>query len=238
MVDLEAACELYGRGLPRPLGRSRPVGSVWLATRAVAPIEDRLHDGDLRSVRAWVAAVMRADVAIECSVHFFRDGGADLRVHGMRAGESSFVAVQTREADGIDVVDIHGMPPVALAAAVVDVIGLVGAGARPRIAVPGDGDQLPGATELRDEYDDLGFLIPRAEIRDPVPVVDVADIVATGKVRVQGRSLQWVQIVDDGDYLYESGGTGYAEPMDAATLVSCLDGLIAEAAQRYSATNS
>ncbi|SUA03161.1 Uncharacterised protein [Mycolicibacterium fortuitum] len=36
VVDLEAACELYGRDmLPYPLGRSRPVGSVWLLTREV-----------------------------------------------------------------------------------------------------------------------------------------------------------------------------------------------------------
>lgn len=57
VVDLEAACEQYGRDeLPYPLGRTRPVGSVWLATRDVEPIDDRLEFGDLRGVRSWVEA--------------------------------------------------------------------------------------------------------------------------------------------------------------------------------------
>ncbi|MGK2869859.1 MAG: hypothetical protein ACSLFA_25065, partial [Mycobacterium sp.] len=69
VVDLEAACALYGRdALPPPFGRSRPVGSVWLLSRDVAPIEERLHDGDLREARAWVEALVRAEVCMECRV--------------------------------------------------------------------------------------------------------------------------------------------------------------------------
>jgi hypothetical protein len=65
VVDLEAACELYGRDmLPYPLGRSRPVGSVWLATRDVGLIDDRLNGGDLHGIRAWVEALVRAMSAL------------------------------------------------------------------------------------------------------------------------------------------------------------------------------
>ncbi|SEH60202.1 hypothetical protein SAMN04489835_1900 [Mycolicibacterium rutilum] len=251
VVDLEAACALFGYDmLPAPLGRSRPVGSVWLLTRDVAPIEDRLHDGDLRGVRAWVESVVRADVHVECTVHRFEDDGPDLRVHGLRAGESCFIGVQTRDADGVDVVDIHGVSAGALAAAVVDAVGLTGAGVRQRIAVPGSGDRLPDTPELLDEYDDFGFLIPGAEVA-AVPVVESGDVTATGTVRARcdparywgadadRRVLQWVQVDGDGDYLYEPGDSGYAEPVDAETLTSYLDGLIADeldVVQRYSAT--
>src|SRR5690606_16000573 len=44
VVDLEAVCDHYGvSDLPSPLGRSRPVGSMWLLTRDLPPIDYRLE---------------------------------------------------------------------------------------------------------------------------------------------------------------------------------------------------
>lgn len=240
VVDLEAACELYGCDvLPYPLGRSRPVGSVWLATRDVKPIDDRLKDGDLRGVRAWVEALVRADVGVECRVSFRADT-PDLRLHGLLCGESGFVAVQRRDRDAVDVIDIYAVSPTALGAVVADSIGLVGAGAHARIAVAGHGALLPASSEALEEYDDFGFPIPHGGPREPAAhTVDERDVVATGTVQSrydparrwgfepERRALRWIQ-AGDGDYLYAPGDAGYAEPLDAETLRECIDELIAD----------
>lgn len=108
----EAACELYGRDtLPYPLGRSRPVGSVWLLTRDVGPIEDRLNGGDLARVRAWVEAFVRADVCVGCRVSLSGRDTPDLRLNGLLAGDLGFVAVQHSDPDGVDAVDVYAVSP-------------------------------------------------------------------------------------------------------------------------------
>lgn len=237
VVDLEAACAHYGRdSLPYPLGRSRPVGSVWLLNRDVVAIEERLRDGDLRAARAWVEALVRADVCLDCRVSFSDAGTADLRVHGLRSGESGFVAVQRRDGDGVDVVDICAVSPYVLGSTLVESVGLVGAGARMRVAVTGGARDVPAAPESVAEYDDFGFLIPSAEPRDAaLSVIDGDDVRAIGTIRMwrepdrhagsDGKSsvLQWIQIADDGDYLYAPGGVGYAEPLDVQLLRTCVE---------------
>jgi hypothetical protein len=242
VVDLEVACELYGRDmLPYPLGRSRPVGSVWLATREVEPIDDRLNDGDLRGIRAWVEALVRADVCVECRVSFSDDDTPDLRLHGLQAGELGFAAVQRSDRHAVDTVDIYAVSPGVLGEVIADSAGLLGPGVHTRIAVAGGGDRLPAPPEMVDEYDDFGFPIPHTDSRDPaVRTVDGRDVVATGTVQSrhdparhwgvdpERRLLQWVQISDDGDYMYAPGGAGYAEPLDAETLRVCIDRLIVD----------
>ncbi|WP_454793021.1 hypothetical protein [Mycolicibacterium lutetiense] len=232
VVDLEAACELYGRDmLPYPLGRSRPVGSVWLLTREVGPIEDRLNGGDLSGVRAWVEAFVRADVCVGCRVSFSDETTPDLRLQGLLAGESGFVAVQHTEPDGADLVDIYRVSPGILGAVIADSVGLVGTGAHVRIAVTGLGDRLPAPPpEAVEMYDDLGFPIPHAALEGPpVRVVDGSDVTAIGTVQsISGPIRYWVNVDDDGDYLYAPDDAGYAEPLDAQTLRACIDGLIAD----------
>ena len=240
VVDLEAACELYGRrALPYPLGRRRPVGSVWLATRQVRPIAARLADGDLYGVRAWVEALVRADVCVECRVHHFGQDAPGLRLHALRAGELGFVAVQGIDDDGVDVVDVFAVAPSALAAVITESVGLIGAGAHPRIAVAGGGNHLPEPPESIEEYDDLGFLLP-TDIEEPaISVVDIRDVTASGTVQTryepargggadpQRRILQWVNVSGDGDYLYEADA-GYAEPVTAEMLAGFIEGFIAD----------
>ena len=57
-------------------------------------------------------------------------------------------------------------------------------------------------------------------------------MVATGTVQVRGGSdvsvLQWVQIRDDGDYVFDSGDAENAEPVDVETLTAYLNGMIAD----------
>lgn len=240
VVDLEAACALYGHdSLPSPLGRSRPVGSVWLLSRGGAPIERRLDDGDLRDVRTWLASLAQAEVTVECRVRFSDVATPDIRVHGVRAAESGFVAVQRLDGDGVDVVDIHRVSPHALGAVFADAVGLAGAGSRLRIAVTGRGNELPAAPESIEQYDDFGFLIPSAEPRDTaLDVVDGADVVAVATLQTwqnpdrhrggdaNSHVLQWIQVDDDGDYLYAPGGVGYAEPMDVELLRTGIEELI------------
>lgn len=221
VVDLEAACELYGRdALPYPLGRSRPVGSVWLLTREVGAIEDRLS-GDLAGIRAWVEALVRADVCMGCRVSH-RDGDTpDLRVNGLRAAEAGFVAVQHSDPDVVDAVDIYAVSPADMSAVIADSVGLIRPGSHPHIAVAGMEDRLPAPPpEAVDEYDDFGFLIPHAESEGPpVHVVDGRDVAAIGTVQsLDGSTRHWVQVDDDGDYLYAPDDAGYAEPLDAERL--------------------
>lgn len=234
VVDLEAACELYGRDmLPYPLGRSRPVGSVWLLTREVGAIEDRLNGGDLTGIRAWVEAFVRADVCVGCRVVSLSDRDTpDLRFNGLLAGDSGFVAVQRSDPDGVDAVDVYAVSPGAVGAVIADSVGLAGAGSHLRISVVGLDDRLPGPPpEAVDEYDDFGFQIPHAESDGPpVHMVDARDVAAIGTVQsLSGSTRYWVTVDGDGDYLYAPDDAGYAEPLDAETLRACLDGTVSEA---------
>ena len=241
VVDLESACALYGLGiLPFPLGRSRPVGSMWLATRDVAPIENRLDDGDLRDVRVWVEALSRPDVCIECRVYPLDGSAPDLRLHALRTAEEGFAAVQHRDDDGVDIVEIYAVPPALLGAVIAEPVGLVGAGGHPRIAVTGGGERLPEPAESVDEYDDLGLSITHLEPRQSAVSVDARDVVAIGTVQARHEPapswgvdsarpiLRWAQVRGDGDYLYEADDSGYLEPLNLSLLNACIDGLIAD----------
>jgi hypothetical protein len=234
VVDLEATCELYGvSALPHPLGRSRPVGSMWLATRNVEPIEERLARGDLDGVRKWVEALVRADVCVQCRLTYRPADTVDRRVHALYGDEAGFVAVQRRNAEGVDMIDIYAVAPAACGTVVADTAGLIGAGSHWRIAVADSAHGLPSASDALDEYDDLGFLMPRAEPRGPAAVVlGGSDVVATGTVRAGDRFVQWVQIDGDGDYVFDPAETGYAEPLDTETLRGCVDALISDQLNR------
>ncbi len=150
--------------------------------------------GDLPGVRSWVEALVRSDVCVECRVHSLGAHTLDLRLHALRAGESGFVAGQTREQDGVDVVDIYSVAPDALAAAIAESVGLVGAGAHPRIAVAGGGSRLPKKTpETLEEFDDLGFPVRRAESDEmPARVINGSEVVVTGTVQTRNEpARQW-----------------------------------------------
>ncbi|CAA0082550.1 Uncharacterised protein [Mycolicibacterium vanbaalenii] len=240
VVDLESACALFGREAPPyPLGRSRPVGSVWLATRAGEPVADRIAAGDLPGVRSWVEALVRSDVCVECRVTHSDADTPDVRLHALRGGESGFVARQTRDQDGVDVVDIYSVAPDALATAIAESVGLVGAGAHPRIVVAAGESRLPTMPETAEEYDDLGFPVQRADPDEsPARMIDGSEVVATGTVQTrheparrwgtdpQRRMLQWVQISGDGDYIYEFDG--HAEPLSRDMLRGFIEGFIAD----------
>lgn len=242
VVDLEAACEMYGReNLPYPLGRTRPVGSVWLATRNVPSIDDRLDGGDLVGIRAWVAAIVRADVCVECRVTFNDQDTPDLRMHGVRAGDLAFLAVQSTDRDAVDVVAIYAVSPEVVGALIADSVGLGGAGTHPRIMVASRADHLSTTTDLAEEPEDLDFLVAEAVSDDkPVHPVDERHVLATGTVQAGGNSaprfsvdperrvLRWVQVLDDGDYLSASDEAKYFEPLDAEMLRAYIDGLIAD----------
>lgn len=243
VVDLEAAFALYGRDmLPYPLGRSRPVGSVWLLTRDVEPIDDRLHTGDLRDIRGWVEALVRPDVCVECRVSHPDEDTVDLRLHAVRAEGAAFIAVQRPDPDVVDSVTVYSVAPEPLGAVIADAVGLVGAGGHHRIAVSTSSDELSASVEsFDDEYDDFGFPVAHHRQDEPaVPTVDERQIVASGTLQSRhepagewgidsGRPiLQWVQIRDDGDYLYKPGDVGFAEPLDAVMLRDCINGFIAD----------
>lgn len=219
VVDLEAACALYGHDSPpEPLGRTRPVGSLWLATRGVAPISARL-DGELTELRRWVEAFVDADECLECRVSS-RDGRtADRRLHVIRSGDAGFVALQ-RSAETVETVDIYEVSPPDLAEVVSYSVGLVGAGSRPCIAV----------TDVGDEYDAFGIPVPQANSGDPsVDVVDPGEVVAIGTIQsAHGFApIRWVQIRDDGDYLCASADARYAEPLDVESLHTYVEEFIA-----------
>lgn len=161
---------------------------------------------------------------------FTDEGTLDLRVNGVAANDSAFVAVQQTDSDGVDIVDIYSLPRGDIGAAIAHSVGLEHAGFRPRIAVSGGGKQLPPPPESVDEYDAFGFPVANTGPRGPAyDKVDESDIVATGTVQSMGGGTRhWVQVKDDGAYLYTCDGSGYAEPIDAFALRACIDGLIGE----------
>ncbi|MCK5751686.1 MAG: hypothetical protein KAH46_03165 [Mycobacterium sp.] len=151
-----------------------------------------------------------------------------------------FVATQRIDDDGVDVVDVFAVAPSALAAVITESVGLIGAGAHPRIAVARGGNHLPEPPESIEVYDDLGFLLPPNDVGEPaISVVDIHDVTASGTVQTrhepartwgtdpQRRILQWVNVSVDGDYLYEADA-GYAEPVTAEMLTGFIEGFIAD----------
>ncbi|WBP93837.1 hypothetical protein O6072_22830 [Mycolicibacterium neoaurum] len=240
VVDMEAACALYGRDtLPEPLGRTRPVGSLWLLSRDMGPVENRLHGGDLHEVRKWVRALVEVEVCLELRVSFAALDTPDLRVHGLLSGHTGFIATQRVDREGVDVVDIAEVAPHALGSALSGSVPLVGAGTRIRVAVTGGERSLPAPPASADEFDDFGFLVPKAEPRDSaLEIVDGRAVVSVGTLRSwhnpdhrwggdpNRQVLQWFQI-DDGDYLYAPGAAGYAEPMDRELLRTRIDEITA-----------
>ncbi|MGU3654556.1 hypothetical protein [Mycolicibacterium sp. A43C] len=240
VVDMEAACAQYGRDtLPEPLGRTRPVGSLWLLSRGMGPVENRLNGGDLHEVRKWVQALVGAEVCLELRVGFPALDTPDLRVHGLLSGHTGFIATQRVDGEGVDVVDIVEVAPHAFGSVLSGSMPLVGAGTRIRVAVTGGESSLPAPPASADEFDDFGFLIPKAEPRDSaLEIVDGRAVVAVGTLRSwhnpahrwdgdpNRQVLQWFQI-DDGDYLYSPGAAGYAEPMDRELLRTRIDEITA-----------
>jgi hypothetical protein len=144
-----------------------------------------------------------------------------------------------RRREGVDIVDIYEVSPETLGALIAESVGLVGAGAHPRLAVTGGGDRLPHPPEIED-YDDLGLSITHMGPRDEAVLVAGRDVVATGTVQARHRPaghwgtdptrplLQWVRVGADGDYVYEADGAGYLEPLDVSMLTACVEGLIAD----------
>lgn len=244
VVDLEAICELYGRYvLPYPLGRSRPVGSLWLLTRDTAPVGERLNNGDLRIFREWVEAYVRADISAECRVSYPSDEVPDIRLHAFRAGESGFIAAQRPDADVIDVVEISTVSPYDLGAVIAGSVALTKPGSRSQITVPGNTGYFAAPVDTfdpDDEDDEYGFTV-RDTVRATPTATTVADGDVTATATVQSRCdparewgvdaakkvLTWMQVKDDGDYI-STPDSGYAVPMTEEMLRTRIDQLIAE----------
>jgi hypothetical protein len=179
-------------------------------------------------------------MGVECRVHHLDGGTPDLRLHGCRAGERGFVAVQGTGPDGVDIVDIYAVPPALPGVVIAESAGLVGAGGHPRIAVTGGDDRLPFPSDAVGEYDDLGLSVTPLEPRQTAVPVDARDVVAVGTVQSRHEPapywgvdsarpiLRWVQVRGDGDYLYEADDSGYLEPLDLSLLSASIDGVVAD----------
>nr|WP_238543127.1 ESX secretion-associated protein EspG [Mycolicibacterium hassiacum] len=227
VVDLEAVCDHYGvSDLPSPLGSSRPVGSMWLLTRDLPPIDYRLEYGDLAPLRPWVAALSSADTSISCRVSYPDNATADLRLHGLRTDEAGFIAVQRSDPETVDAVDIFLVDPDDLEAVVLEYAGLVGPGSHQRVAVSANSLGLP-AVETDELYDEFGFPVYDTGEAPPA-IVSPDDIVTVGVIRarsdLRSSEYRWIQVRDDGAYLYPER-SDHAEPIDSATLLHYLRAL-------------
>jgi hypothetical protein len=171
-------------------------------------------------------------------VNYREKAKPDTRVLAFRAGQFGFCATQRRD---VDVVDVYQVSPYDLGAAICGSVQLSQPGNLPRISVPKYVNYFGSpAADLED--DDFELAVFDAVPNDAGPAVaEVPNrgVACLGTVQSRCRPARswgmdwhknlvaWVQINDDGDYIYQPGFE-HAVPMTEQTLVSRIDQLIAE----------
>lgn len=233
LVDLVGICELQGReGLPYPFWRTQAESSV----QDASSLADRFTDGDLRVFREWAQAYVHADIWVECRVNYSSED-PDMRILAYRAGQSGFFASQR---PGEDVVDVFTLSPYELGAAIAGSVGLTTPGADTQIVIPGYLEKFMGRVDDADDGDyEVEVSRPVSRPRRLGSVVQGADVtvMATVQSRCQParewgvnwgqKVVVWVQINDDGDYIY-SPDFSHAIPVTAQNLSKRIDQLIAK----------
>jgi len=243
LADLAAICLSQGRdGLPFPLFAT-PLRTTEAAGFS-AP--DGIATGDMGAIWKWADAWTRADIWLECRVGHTDRTIADTRIVACRTGELGYLGIQRPEEP---IVDAYTLSAYELGSAVAHSVGLTKPGKRSQITVPGyDGRipgssrPLPGSADAHDEddahYSKSVLSSGRVARRSSTAAIVDADVTATGVVQSRCKPARswgidwtaalvtWVQIADDGDYLYTREQT-HATPAGPDDLSARIDRLIA-----------
>lgn len=239
LSDLAQICEIHGFDyLPYPFAQTGRSGLTEATAAEQHSVSDRYNNGDLRGFRTWVKSYAHANIWVECRVLYRANDIPDTRVLAFRDDKLGFYASQRPDED---VVDVYELSPYELGAAVTtNLVTLTGPGRHPRISIPMYTDYFRRTTASFDN-DDYGFSVLDTDARHVAAATNVpnTNVAAVGTVQSHcepARSwgvdwdknlVAWVQVSDDGDYVYEPGFS-HAVPMTEHTLISRIDQLIAE----------
>lgn len=227
LLDLKVIGESQGRdGLPFPFAQDQPGRftdyDAYLGYARTVP--DRFNHGDLGVFRKWFSTYLAADIRVECRVQRFGATERVSRILAHRQDQAGFLAVQQADQD---VIDVYGLAPYDLGAAIAGTVELTGPGRHPQIVIP---EYTPQAT--RDDG-------PVAARGASAPVkVSSRQVSVYATVQSHWRPARnwgldpdkdtavWVRITDDGDYLY-TPDYRRAVPVTRPALSERIDRLIA-----------
>lgn len=234
VLDLEVISKSYGRDfLPYPFMFTRSPGfssqAQYLDYASTVP--ERFHDGDLATFKRCVMSYGDADIRVECHVQYIPAGKPSIRVMAARHDQFGFLAKQRPDED---VIDLYELSPYLIGPAVADSAGVHKPGRREGIVIP----EYAPAPDNASAHDDLAI---RSTTERPTNATTVsrAEVSALGTVQSHWRPTRnwgmdpgkiaavWVQVKDDGDYLYANDFSA-AKPMSQAALAERIDRLITE----------
>ena len=229
LSDLAQLCNLQGfDDLPYPFTQTGRPGL-------------KEASADLQVFRTWVNSYAHADIWVDSRVMYRPNDIPDTRVLAFRADQLGFCASQRSDED---VIDVYQLSPYELGAAVANLMTLTGPGRHPRISIPKYMGYFRRATAAlnNDDDDDYEFSVLDAVPRNTASAatnVPNAHVAAMGTVQSHCEPahswgvdwdknlVAWVQVRDDGDYIYEPDFS-HAMPMTEQKLVNRIDQLIAE----------
>lgn len=235
LADLAGICQLEGlECLPYPFFTHT---WLWGASHHSDAIADRLTDGDLRDFRPWVTAYTRADIWVECQVHYSSPDTPPVQIAACRRNDSGFVAAQQ---PGEDMVDVFAVSAYEIGSAIASSVGLTTPGTHPRILAPSFFSGLVRANGNAGASEDYHVSFePVAGPRRTGTVVPRSDVTAMGVIQSRcdparkwglgrgGKAVGWVRVRDDGEYIY-SPDFSHATPVTPQILGKRIDQMIGQ----------
>lgn len=243
LLEFTTICEFLGDETFRyPFMQTRrSPASFREAVDSLAPsLRDRFEGGDLRAFRGWAEAYSRADIRVDCRVHYASPDTGHIRILAYRVGERGFFASQRPDED---VIDVWQLSPYELGSAIAHSAGLTRPGSHARIVAPGYVGYFTDSNEEAERNTDGGYRVTatlrHSAARPTTVTVPNAEVTALATVQSHWRPARswgvdqgkkyaaWVQIRGDGEYLY-TPAFGHAEPVTEDGLRKQINRLIAD----------
>jgi hypothetical protein len=232
LLDLDAIGDFAGRRfLPYPFMYTKPARFAYAheAEAYRASVPDRFMYGDMQVFTESTLAYHGADIRVECHAQYVGVDTPSVRLVAYRAGDLGFLAEQRPDDDAVD---IYTISPYDLGAAIGECLVFDKPGQHDRIVVPEFAPQSSAqfATELAVNHADersSDVVVPAAEVTVYATVQSHWRQTRNWGLDPHKRSLVWIRVDDDGDYLYAEDFS-YAAPMTSKTLQDSIDRLVAE----------
>jgi len=231
LFDLLLLNERHGRdSLPYPFMLTRPTRFEFAdeVARYATQLPDRLRSGDLTAFARCLDAWAHSDVTVTGHVQYIPADTPSIRVLAFRTGQSGYLLEQRADAD---VVDVYTLSPFELGAAIATAMRLEEPGRHPRVV---NAEFVPSRPAVIDEDEVVvrhGVSVEsgvRVSISQLAAYAEVQSTSHPGRewgVDPRSKSLVWVRIKDDGDYL-GAPDRNSGVPLTATLLRERIDGLV------------